>query len=59
MSFRSQSRQTSTPVNPVTRRRSVSDVTARRGMLDAMRPNRSPSAVLASGDRNANGCVPV
>ena len=46
------------PVNPVTRSRSVSAVTARRGMLDAIRPNRLPSAVFASGDRNANGWCP-
>lgn len=36
-------------------RRWASAVTARRGMLDAIRPKRLPSAVLASGLRNAKG----
>ena len=41
------------------RNRSANAVTASRQMFDAIRPNLLPNAVFASGDRNANGCVPV
>ena len=41
------------------RSRSATAVTASRGMLDAISPNLLPNATLASGDRNANGCLPV
>jgi hypothetical protein len=58
-SFLIQSGHTSAPENPTMRRRSASAVTARRGMLDAMRPNLEPSAAFASGDRNESGWVPA
>jgi len=55
-SLRIQSAHSSaSPVKPVMRSRSARAVTASRGLFDAMRPNLLPSAVLASGLRNANG----
>ena len=42
----------------VASRDSYEVLTLAQGRLDDMRPNRSPSAVFASGLRKARGCVP-